>query len=106
MSTATLEIEECKVVKLDDRDRVGILDTRDRCDHSATVGSEYSANGKTGISCGSQSYVRVTLRSGAGELYFCKHHADKVEPSLKPLASEWYTEESRLREDRKKGSEN
>lgn len=105
MSAATLEIEECKVVPLKN-DKDYKLDARKRCDHSATVGAEYTANGKTAISCGSQSYVKVTLRSGAGELYFCKHHADKVEPNLKPLASEWYTEESRLREDRKKGSEN
>lgn len=104
MSTATLEIEECKLVELED-DTKYVLDARVRCDHSATVGSEYTVNGKTGISCGSQSYVRATLRTG-GELYFCKHHAETVEPNLKPLCSEWYTEEKRLREDRKKGSEN
>jgi hypothetical protein len=104
MSTATLELEECKIVELKD-DTKYVLDARVRCDHSATVGSEYTAGDRTGISCGSQSYVRATLRSG-GELFFCKHHAETVESKLKPQCSEWYTEESRLREDRKKGSEN
>jgi hypothetical protein len=104
MSVATLEVEECAIVELKD-DTQYVLDARVRCDHSATVGSEYEAFGKTAISCGSQSYVRATLRSGS-ELYFCKHHAEAVEPKLKPLCKEWYTEETRLREDRKKGSEN
>ena len=104
MSTATLELEECKIVELKD-DTKYVLDARVRCDHSATVGSEYTIDGKTGISCGSQSYVRATLRTG-GELYFCKHHAESVEPNLKPLCKEWYTEASRLIENRKVGSEN
>lgn len=104
MSVATLEIEECKDTKLEDEAKY-LLDARVRCDHSATVGSEYTVDGKTAISCGSQSYVRATLRSG-GELYFCKHHAEAVKPVLKPQCKEWYTEESRLEEDRKKGSEN
>jgi hypothetical protein len=104
MSTATLELEECKNTELENDDEY-LLDARVRCDHSAKVGSEYEAFGKTAITCGSQSYVRATLRSG-GELFFCKHHAESVEPSLKPLCKEWYTEASRLREDRKKGSEN
>lgn len=104
MSTATLELEECAIVELTD-DTKYLLDARIRCDHSATVGSEYEAFGRAGISCGSQSYIRVTLRTG-GELYFCKHHGEAVEPYLKPLSKEWYTEVSRLREDRKKGSEN
>ena len=103
MSTATLELKDNLVELKDDKNYV--LDARVRCDHSATVGSEYTVNGKTRISCGSQSYVRATLESG-GKLYFCKHHAETVKPKLKPLCSEWYTEESRLREDRKKGSEN
>lgn len=104
MSTATLELEECKLTELED-DTKYLLDARVRCDHSATVGSEYTVGDKSGISCGSQSYVRATLRSG-GELFFCKHHAEAVEPNLKPLCKEWYTEASRLIENRKVGSEN
>lgn len=104
MSTATLELETCADTELENAAEY-LLDARVRCDHSATVGSEYTVGTKTGISCGSQSYVRATLRSG-GELYFCKHHAETVKTNLKPLCKEWYTEESRLREDRKKGSEN
>lgn len=104
MSTATLELEDCKIVELKD-DTKYVLDARVRCDHSATVGSEYTAGDRTSISCGSQSYVRATLRSG-GELFFCKHHAESVEPKLKPQCSEWYPEESRLVENRKQGSEN
>lgn len=76
-----------------------------RCDHSATVGNEYSAGGRTGISCGAQSYIRATLKTGS-ELYFCKHHANAVSDTLKPLCKEWYTEASRLIENRKTGSEN
>jgi hypothetical protein len=105
MSTATLEIEECKLVELPANIPTYQLDARVRCDHSATVGTEYTVDGKTAISCGSQSYVKATLRSG-GELFFCKHHAEAVKPTLKPQCREWYTEESRLSEDRKKGSEN
>lgn len=105
MSTATLELEDCTIVELPVDSAEYKLDARIRCDHSATVGSEYTANGKTGISCGSQSYVQATLRTG-GELYFCKHHAEAVAPTLKPLCKEWYTEENRLIENRKTGSEN
>lgn len=105
MSTATLELEECKLVELPKGSKEYKLDARVRCDHSAKVGSEYTAGGKTAISCGSQSYVQATLKTG-GELYFCKHHAEAVAPNLKPLCKEWYTEESRLIEDRKTGSEN
>jgi len=105
MSTATLEIEECKLVELKKGSPNYKLDARIRCDHSATVGSEYTVEGKTAITCGSQSYVQATLRTG-GSLYFCKHHAEAVKPNLKPLCKEWYTEENRLDEDRKTGSEN
>jgi hypothetical protein len=105
MSTATLETEECKVVPLPAGSKNYKLDARVRCDHSATVGNEYHAFGKSAISCGSQSYVQATLKTGSS-LYFCKHHAEAVEPTLKPLCKEWYTEESRLIEDRKTGSEN
>lgn len=105
MPIPTLEREDCKLVELPRTSVKYLLDARIRCDHSATVGTEYTAGGRTAISCGSQSYVRATLHSG-GELYFCKHHAEAVAPILKLQCSEWYTEESRLREDRKKGSEN
>jgi hypothetical protein len=103
MSTVTLERDN--LVELPVGSKTYKLDARVRCDHSATVGTEYTIEGKTAISCGSQSYVQATLRSG-GELYFCKHHAEAVKPNLKPLCSEWYTEENRLIEDRKVGSEN
>ncbi|MDO5753949.1 hypothetical protein [Arthrobacter sp.] len=55
------------------------LTTLDRCDR-----------------CGAQAYVRVVLESSGGELLFCGHHARAVESTLKPLASEWYDETSRL----------
>lgn len=90
MSTATLEIEECAIVPLPAGSKDYKLDARFRCDHSA---------------CEAQSYVIAKLRSG-GELYFCGHHANALKPKLKPLCKEWYTEENRLIEDRKTGSEN
>lgn len=105
MSTAVLEQEECKLTELPVGSPKYLLDARIRCDHSAKVGSEYEVKGRTAISCGSQSYVRATLRSGS-ELFFCKHHAALVAPNLKPLCSEWYSEENRLIEDRKVGPEN
>ncbi|WP_038468140.1 hypothetical protein [Arthrobacter sp. PAMC 25486] len=57
------------------------LTTLDRCDR-----------------CGAQAYVRVVLESSGGELRFCGHHARAVEATLKPLASEWLDETSRLTE--------
>lgn len=87
---------ECEIIKLAEDSPDYKLDARIRCDHSSTVG---------GSSCGAQSYIQVTLKSG-GELTFCKHHADKVEVKLKPISKTWYTEESRLIENRKEGSEN
>lgn len=96
---------ECEIVKLPEDSEEYELDARIRCDHSATVGSEYTAGGKTGITCGSQSYIKATLKSG-GQLFFCKHHGDKVESALKPISKQWYTEEARLIENRKTGSEN
>jgi hypothetical protein len=74
-----------------------LFDARVRCDHPAIEGIT--------TSCGAQSYVRATLRSG-GELFFCSHHADAVADNLKPLCAEWYSEKSRLIENRKTGSEN
>lgn len=108
MSTATaevLDLEECEVVNLEEDSPEYKLDARIRCDHSATVGSEYTAQGATSISCGSQAYVEVTLRTG-GTLTFCKHHAEKVESALKPISKKWYSETARLIENRKVGSEN
>ena len=57
------------------------LTTLDRCDR-----------------CSAQAYVRVVLEPSGGELLFCGHHARAVESTLKPLASEWYDETSRLNE--------
>lgn len=57
------------------------LTTLDRCDR-----------------CGAQAYVRVVLESSGGELLFCGHHARAVEATLKPLASAWHDETSRLHE--------
>ena len=56
--------------------------------------------------CGSQAYVMVTLMDNKGDLYFCRHHAHKWEEPLKALAETWYSEESRLNENKKQGSEN
>jgi hypothetical protein len=56
--------------------------------------------------CGAQAYVMVTLRSGAGDLYFCRHHAHKHESALLLVAETWYSEESKLKENKKQGSEN
>lgn len=57
-------------------------------------------------SCGAQAYVMVTFRSSDLQLLFCSHHANKHREAMLPLLSEWYSETSRLDEDRKKGSEN
>ncbi len=45
--------------------------------------------------CGAQAYVRVSLVAG-GELLFCGHHARAHEVKLRPLATEWIDETSRL----------
>lgn len=90
MSTETLVKEEVNIVELPEGSPDYKLSALFRCDHG---------------SCGAQSYIKATLKSG-GELYFCGHHAHKVEAVLKPQCSEWYTEESRLIENRKTGSEN
>jgi hypothetical protein len=87
---------ECELIELDADSEDYKLDARIRCDHSSTVGRS---------TCGAQSYIQVTLKSG-GELFFCKHHGNKVEAKLKPISKTWYTEESRLIENRKQGSEN
>jgi transcription elongation factor Elf1 len=84
MATATLiktELSEAQRNK-------PVLDARFRCDK-----------------CGSQAYVRTTLKTGL-PLYWCGHHAKEYEAALTPIISSWYSEEVRLKEDRKKGSEN
>lgn len=90
MTTETLVKEELTIVELPVGSPDYKLSALFRCDHGR---------------CGAQSYIRATLNAG-GELYFCAHHARAVEAKLKPQCSEWYTEESRLIEDRKTGSEN
>jgi transcription elongation factor Elf1 len=61
--------------------------------------------------CGAQAYIRTTLKTPKeegekGELYWCVHHANKYEFALMPLLKAWHDERERLKEDRKKGSEN
>lgn len=91
MSTvAVLEEQEVEVVELPKGSKNYLLSALFRCDHG---------------DCGAQSYIRATLKSG-GELFFCGHHAHALEANLKPQCKEWYTEENRLIEDRKTGSEN
>lgn len=46
--------------------------------------------------CGAQAYVRAVLGTSGGELLFCGHHARAVEPTLRPLTSEWQDETGRL----------
>ncbi len=87
---------ECEIIRLKQDSETYELDARIRCDHGSTVGLS---------TCGAQSYVKVTLKSD-GELFFCKHHADQEEAFLKPISKTWYTEEARLIENRKTGSEN
>jgi hypothetical protein len=97
MSTTVLAPKiECKDVALKAGDKAYKFHTGFRCDHSSTVGLS---------TCGAQAYVAYTLRSG-GELLFCLHHAKEEDPFLRPISTKRYTEESRLVEDRKKGSEN
>ena len=61
--------------------------------------------------CHAQAYIRTTFRmtNEEGEnlqMFFCGHHANEYEPKLMPLLIEWHDERERLKEDRKKGSEN
>lgn len=81
---------ECTIVEFNPEAKTPAkLDTRIRCDR-----------------CSAQAYVLVTLRESGLPLSFCMHHANAYSNALMPLASEWYSETSRLKEDRKKGSEN
>jgi hypothetical protein len=89
--------EEFEEIHLEPNSKEFQFDTRHRCDHSGIAG--------TSTSCGAQAYIRATLKDER-ELLFCSHHADAVEPVLKPLCSKWYSETSRLVHNRKKGSEN
>lgn len=85
MAVAAPEKAEPKIIEAT---KNFILDSTYRCDR-----------------CSAQAYVMVTLMND-GVLTFCRHHAHKYEAALKPLAFSWYSEEVRLNEDRKKGSEN
>jgi hypothetical protein len=84
MTAATLTRTELPETK---RDKP-LLDARFRCDK-----------------CGAQAYVKTVLTSGL-PLFWCAHHAKTYEKALTPIISEWYSEEVRLKEDRKTGSEN
>lgn len=44
--------------------------------------------------CGAQAYVAATVKGS--ELLYCGHHATKFEAKLKPLASIWHDERSKL----------
>ncbi len=44
--------------------------------------------------CGAQAYVAATVKGS--ELLYCGHHANKFEAKLKPLASAWHDERSKL----------
>lgn len=90
MSVATLEkTVDFSELKEAFRDKPE-LDARFRCDR-----------------CGAQAYVRTTLES-ENNLYWCGHHAKAYIPLMKEqgILSKIYSEEIRLQEDRKKGSEN
>jgi transcription elongation factor Elf1 len=90
MSTATLEKTfEFSELKEAFRDKPE-LDARFRCDR-----------------CGAQAYVRTTLES-ENSLYWCGHHAKMFIPIMdgQGVLRKVYSEEVRLKEDRKTGSEN
>ncbi|QFG12905.1 hypothetical protein PBI_MIMI_183 [Arthrobacter phage Mimi] len=84
MTAATMTRTELPETKRDKPQ----LDARFRCDK-----------------CGAQAYVKTVLTSGL-PLFWCGHHAKAYEKALTPITAEWYSEEVRLKEDRKKGSEN
>lgn len=87
-ATATRVIEETALTEAQ-RDKA-VLDARYRCDR-----------------CGAQAYVRTILESN-NALYWCSHHAKAYIPQMmaQDVLRETYSEEIRLLEDRKKGSEN
>jgi hypothetical protein len=86
--TATRTIDET-FLEEKDRDKA-VLDARYRCDR-----------------CGAQAYVRTILESN-NALYWCGHHAKTYIPLMKAqnVLQETYSEEIRLIENRKQGSEN
>jgi hypothetical protein len=90
MSTATKtrQIDETALTE-EQRDKA-VLDARYRCDR-----------------CGAQAYVRTILESN-NALYWCGHHAKTYIPLMKAqdVLRETYSEEIRLIENRKQGSEN
>lgn len=87
-ATATRPVKE-DYLSEEDRDKA-VLDARYRCDK-----------------CDAQAYVRTILESN-NALYWCGHHAKAYIPLMKTqgVLQESYSEEVRLIEDRKKGSEN
>jgi len=89
MSAITLDTNRVLDSKLENLSQP-ILHSGERCDR-----------------CGAQAYVRHTLESG-NELQWCLHHAKMYRPIMEAQGVLWkaYTEEARLVEDRKKGSEN
>ena len=90
MSTATAtRVVETTALTDEDRDKA-VLDARFRCDR-----------------CGAQAYVRTILESN-NALYWCGHHAKTYIPQMmaQDVLQETYSEEIRLLEDRKVGSEN
>lgn len=90
MSTATIE-KKFEFTELTEafRDKA-VLDARYRCDR-----------------CGAQAYVRTILES-ENALYWCGHHAKVYIPLMDAQGTlkEVYSEEVRLKENRKQGSEN
>lgn len=91
MSTATLEKKIIERTSLEEEQRdKAVLDARYRCDR-----------------CGAQAYVRTILES-QNALYWCLHHSKTYIPIMEAqgVLEEVYDEEIRLKEDRKKGSEN
>jgi ribosome-binding protein aMBF1 (putative translation factor) len=46
--------------------------------------------------CGAQAYVAVEVNGS--ELLYCAHHARKYEEKLRPVATSWHDETSRLSE--------
>jgi hypothetical protein len=76
-SAIWLDIQEALMTATATRE----LTTLDRCDR-----------------CGAQAYIRATLASTGGQLFFCAHHARDVEATLRPSTSEWLDESSSLHE--------
>lgn len=56
--------------------------------------------------CSAQAYVEIRMAGSGLPLTFCVHHSRRYKPHLVGQYSDWYSEESRLVENRKQGSEN